>query len=297
MSAGEVLRELGGLATRRLLVDRSSRAEVDGALRRGEIVALARGRYALPAVTQAAQVAHGLGGLLSHTSAALHHGWEVKHVPECPHVTLPRKRRPPAGAAARGVRLHYADVPSEDIIDAIATGIDLTLTQCLRTLPDDEALSVADSALRHGVPPATLRRVAMAVTGPGSAKVRRIASQARAEAANPFESCLRSVALTVPGLNVQPQVWLSPLTFRCDLVDADQGLVIEADSFEWHGDRAALRRDARRYNAMVVNGWFVLRFSWEDVMFHAEYVREVLVSAVALVRRQAQPCCRHRCAA
>lgn len=164
MSAGKVLQELGGLATRRLLVDKSSRAEVDSALRCGEIIALARGRYALPADGQAAQVAHGLGGVLSHTSAALHHGWEVKHLPDPPHVTLPRKRRPPAGAANRGVQLHYADVPPEDITDGIATGIDLTLTQCLRTLPDDEALSVADSALRHGVPSATLRRVAMAVT-------------------------------------------------------------------------------------------------------------------------------------
>lgn len=96
---------------------------------------------------------------------------------------------------------------------------------------------------------------------------------------------------------MQPQVWLTPLSFRCDLADADLGVVLEADSFEWHGDRAALRRDTRRYNAMVINGWLVLRFSWEDVMFHPEWVRAVIVSAVALVRGQAQPCCHHRCAA
>jgi very-short-patch-repair endonuclease len=54
---------------------------------------------------------------------------------------------------------------------------------------------------------------------------------------------------------------------RPDLVDEDLRLVLEADSFEWHGDRVALRDDARRYDLMVVNGWRVLRFAWEDVMF------------------------------
>ena len=46
--------------------------------------------------------------------------------------------------------------------------------------------------------------------------------------------------------------------------------------------RAALASDARRYNMLVVNGWTVLRFSYEDVMFHPDEVRRVLVAAVAL---------------
>jgi very-short-patch-repair endonuclease len=270
--------------------------DVDRALRDGEIVAVARGRYALPRVAEASSVAHELSGLLGYTSAALHHGWEVKQVPERPHVIVPRKRRPPRGAHHRA-HIHYADVMPDDVTDGIATGVELTLMQCLRSLPEDEALSVADSALRHGVPPATLRRVSLMASGPGSARVRRIAAQARAEAANPFESCLRYIASTVPGLSVIPQVWLPGLDFRPDLVDEDLGIVVEAESFGWHGDRASLKRDARRYNAIIVNGWLVLRFAWEDVMFHPDYVRAVLVRAVALVAKQAQPCCDHRCSA
>ena len=80
-------------------------------------------------------------------------------------------------------------------------------------------------------------------------------------------------------------------------MDEDLGVVLEADSFEWHGDRAALRRDARRYDLMVVNGWLVLRFAWEDVMFDQDHVRSVLVAVVRLVRGRAQPCCPHRCGA
>ena len=95
---------------------------------------------------------------------------------------------------------------------------------------------------------------------------------------------------------MEPQIRLRSLNFRADLVDDDLGIVLEADSFEWHGDRAALRRDAKRYDAMVIHGWLVLRFAWEDVMFHPAYVRAVLVAAVTLVERRAQPCCPHRCA-
>jgi very-short-patch-repair endonuclease len=81
------------------------------------------------------------------------------------------------------------------------------------------------------------------------------------------------------GLSVRPQVWIGNV--RPDLVDEELRIVLEADSFEWHGGRAALKRDARRYNLLVVDGWLVLRFAWEDVMFDQRYVRSVLLRLVA----------------
>jgi very-short-patch-repair endonuclease len=295
VSVAQVLEELGGVATRAQLMAVSSRADVDRALLRGLIVATARGRYALPTTGEALALAHAVGGVLSHSSAALHHGWEVKLSPERAHVIVPRHRRVARHLSHRVVA-HYADLDPSDVSDGIVTSPEATLIFSLRGLPDDEALAVADSALRHGVPPNTLRRVAQSVQGAGSAKVRRIADAARAEAANPFESCLRWIALGIPGLSVRPQVTLPGLGVRPDLVDEQLGIVLEADSFEWHGDRAALRRDARRYNLMVVNRWWVLRFAWEDVMFEQGYVREVLEGVVDLAQLRAQPCCAHRCA-
>ena len=258
---------MGGVAARSALLHTCSRADVDRALRLGEVVALSRGRYALPSVGTAVAAAHRVSGVLSLTSAALHHGWEVKTVPDRPHVTVRRRRT--IGAEKRvGVRIHFADLVAEQLIDGIVTDHETTLEQCIRLLPDDEGLAIADSALRHGVTPATLKRVAMSARGAGARKVRRIADAARAEAANPFESVLRWIASTVPGLRVEPQRLL-PLEsgwVRPDLVDDELRIVLEADSFEWHGDRAALARDARRYNRIVAAGWLVLRFSWEDVM-------------------------------
>lgn len=290
-----MLVELGGVATRGTLIGATSRAEVDRALHHDQIVAVARGRYCLPSVEDAPRLAHALGGVLSHTSAALHHGWEVKQVPERPHVTVPRRRRVDRRLAARAT-LHYADL-APDEITGIATNPESTLLQSFRVLPEDEALAIGDSALRHGIPSNVLARIAITVRGAGAAKVRRIARLADGDAANPFESCLRHVALGVEGLHVRPQVTLAHLSVRPDLVDVDLGVVLEADSFGWHGDRAALHRDCRRYDLMVVNGWLVLRFAWEDVMFDPDYVRSVLVAVVRLVRMRAQPCCSHPCSA
>lgn len=59
--------------------------------------------------------------------------------------------------------------------------------------------------------------------------------------------------------------------------------MVEADSFEFHGHRRALKRDCERYNALVLHGWVVLRFSWEHVMHQPDYVRQCLL-AVASAR-------------
>jgi very-short-patch-repair endonuclease len=172
---------------------------------------------------------------------------------------------------------------SADDRAGIATSKLLTLTQCLRQLPQDEALAVADSAMRAGDGD-LLGRVAEQVRGPGIDQVRAVAAAARREAANPFESGLRSIALRVPRLAVEPQVVIkSPHVWaRPDLVDARLRVVLEAESWEWHGDRAGFRKDIRRYTLLTAEGWAVLRFTWEDVMFRPDWVRRVIARAVGL---------------
>ena len=79
---------------------------------------------------------------------------------------------------------------------------------------------------------------------------------------------------------------------RPDLVDEDLRVVVEADSFEWHGSRAALLADARRYNALALEGWLVLRFCWEDVMFRTSLVADALLAAVVERTELLCPRCR-----
>lgn len=287
----ELMTVLGGVATRAQLLEVVSRADLQQALASGEVVRGARDRYALASTDEAVATAHALSGVLCLTSAALHHGWAVKTVTDRPHVAVPKNRRVSAAQRARAA-VHRAHHPGDDVVDGIVTSKEVTATQCLRSLPFDEALAVADSAARAG-DLAVLRRAARTARGPGAARVRAVAAAASADAANPFESVLRAIALGVDGLCVEPQRLITSVTpwARPDLVDTRLRIVLEADSFEWHGQRAALRRDARRYNALVADGWLVLRFSWEDVMHDPAGVRAVLVAATARRTQLLCPAC------
>lgn len=282
--------EQGGVAARAAAVAATSRGDVARALADGSVVRSGYGRLTLPSCDLAVATAYGLRGVLCLTSAALWHGWAVKTVPDRPHVLVGRGRRL-SPEQQRLAEVHRGALLSEQVRDGVVTDVETTLEQCARQLPEDEGLAVADSALRSGVPPQVLARVSASVRGPGSAKVRRVLGLADDRAANPFESVLRHLALGVPGLHLTPQrvVVGSRQTVRPDLVDEDLRIVVEADSFQWHGGRADLRRDARRYNLLTVDGWLVLRFSWEDVMFDPDHVREVLTAA-ARMRTQVGRC-------
>lgn len=291
MLVSEALTLLGGVATRDQLIDCSSRAEVDEALATGTIVVLARGRYAAATVGAALGAAHRITGTVGLLSAALHHGWAVKTEPAAPQVVVPRGRKL-TRAQRSGVEVRWLDLGPDDVVGGV-TSEDRTLVDCGRFLPEDEALCVFDSALRAGYGHRRLVALMRDVRGPHARRMRQLAARATAKAANPFETCLRWIADDVTGLTVRPQVPLYAAAFlgQPDLVDVELRIVVEADSFEWHGGRADLARDARRYNRMVVNGWLVLRFAWEDVMFDQDFVREILAAAVA-ERTKMCPACR-----
>lgn len=283
----DALRRLGGVASYRALVSLSTRAQIMSCLASGDIRRTGRGSYALPTAADAIGVAHAVSGVVSHLSAAQHWAWEVKTVPDRVHVTVPRGRKSTRLLATRCVT-HRSDLAACDV-DGLVTTPHRTLTDCLRALPEDEALCVADSALRHGAVSAEdLVLLADGIDGPGARRARRVAARADARAANPFESVLRHLCSLVPGLAAVPQLAIAGPDFvvRPDLVDATLGIVIEAESQTWHNSsRAQLRRDCRRYTALVVRGWLVVRFAWEDVMFDPEYVLEELTCLVAAAQR------------
>jgi very-short-patch-repair endonuclease len=284
MDVGTHIERSGGLSTRAALIAATSRLHVDRALREGTVLRAGHGRYILPRSDDAIRIAHGANGVLALTSAALRHGWEVKVPPVKPHVIFPRHRRVPSPWRDQLV-IHRRDLTSDDVTDG-ATNREVTLEQCLRLLPDDEALVIADSALRHGEE-AALRRAVASVQGRGQARAQRIGAAARAESANAFESATRAICNTVPALHVEPQVVISSPTCwaRPDLVDVEKRLVIECESFEWHGGRQGFRKDVRRYTLLVADGWTVLRFTWEDVMFRPKWVREALIRTVGVDAR------------
>ena len=72
------------------------------------------------------------------------------------------------------------------------------------------------------------------------------------------------------GAKFRKQMWLAG--YIADFACADARLVVEADGFAFHSDRAAYRKDRERLNALERLGWRVLRFTWEDVRGRPAYV-------------------------
>jgi very-short-patch-repair endonuclease len=179
-----------------------------------------------------------------------------------------------------GLAVHWADL-AEGEVDGWRTSPVRTVLDCAKTLPFDEALVVADSALRAGVAKVHLVSAAARLSTRGRQRCLRVVESASPRSANAFESALRAIALEVPGLRVEPQlpIDLGGFVVHPDLVDTALRLAIEADSFSWHGDRAALKRDCERYDELVAAGWRVLRFAWEQVMFEPEWVASMLARA------------------
>jgi hypothetical protein len=173
------------------------------------------------------------------------------------------------------VDVRWRDLDPEDVSDGVLRP-GATFVDCARSRPFDEALSVADSALRHGDLTAQgMLGLAEQVPTTGRTQCLRVAREASGLAANPFESVPRAIAVDVPGLDLRPQLLIAEDGWSGwpDLVDRSVRLVVEADSFEFHGRRTARKRDCERYNALVVRGRVVLRFPWEHVMFEPTYVR------------------------
>lgn len=201
----------------------------------------------------------------------------MKKPPAQPVVIVPRNR----GRQQEGVTLVRWDLgPAEKVYDVLAPAP--TVVHCARTLPFDEALCVADSALRSG----RVQRPALIAAAHRLARPRRVLEvidYADHRAANPFESVPRAIARDVPGLRLTPQVDADGIGHG-DLVDEALRIVVECESWEFHSPPAAFRYDVRRYTRMTLAGWIVVRVVWEDVMHKPEEVRRQLEQAVALAR-------------
>ncbi len=283
MDVAELLARAGGIAGRRELERAAGRTALVAAVASGDVLRVARGRYALPTASAAQQSARELTGTAVLLSAAAHWGWRTKWQPERPQVAVGRGRKV-APEVRQRVDVRWRSIPDEQVVDGWVTSRVRTVHDCCALLPFDEALSVVDSALRDGAVSRQQLLVLDHVPPRLRARVSRVLDAGDACAANPFESVLRSVALGVPGLNVRPQVgirdadgWIG----RVDLADEALRIVLEADSHEFHTEADAFARDCWRYDRLVADDWAVLRFPWVHVMRRQAAIHALLTRVVA----------------
>ena len=222
----------------------------------------------------------GARACLSHESAARAYGIELLE-PGSDRVTVPRDR---SRVSIPGWLVVRADVSASDrdlVGDLSTTGVERTVLDLSRTLPWQDAVVAADSALRLGLvsEEALTGRLGRAY-GRRAAAARAVAAAVDPQSGSVLETLLRLVLLAA-GLAPRTQhVITDPggrFVARVDFCWPAHRLVVEADGYAFHADRAAYRRDRERLNDLERLGWRVLRFTWEDVRGRPGHV-------VALVR-------------
>ena len=269
------LRARGGAAHWTELKASLTRDQLELALASGRVSRARRNLYVLADIREVRRIAIAAGGVASHLTAAQHWGWKVKDPPARPCITVPRGSRKPAG----DLELHWQDLTPAETAGHVTRRVP-TVIACARAYDAATALCVADSALREGqVTRHQLLRAAQGSPRTGRAKAISVAQLADGRAANPFESVLRWVCASVAGLCAVPQVEVEGVG-RVDLMDTRLGIVIEAESVEFHGSAEAFRRDVTRYTRCAQRGLVVVRFTWHEVMHDPDYVRGALAAVV-----------------
>lgn len=181
-------------------------------VRDGELSAVRRGAYVEGAVPGAAELRHlaavdaasrqlAPGAVLSHVSAALVHGFAVWNVP-LGRVHATRDRRT-GGRVDPSVHVRAAPVDADErevVGGLLVTGRARTVADVLRTVPFEQGVVVADSALAAGVPRHDLRAAVARQKGwPGVPAARRALAFADGRSASVGESRSR-VAIHRAGL-------------------------------------------------------------------------------------------------
>lgn len=280
-----MVRLAGGIVRGAELIAHVGRAEFNRALGANEIKRQSRGIYvaATPIVEQLK--ASELRGTVSHLTAAWHWNIGITTRPLRWDVTVPsnsyRKSVPDE------VALWYREVSAEDR-DGHYTNPLRTVVDCLRDTPEPHGLAVLEHAVAVGL--VGIDDVAArvnALRGPGSAKARWVLSWYDARASPPLESALRAILLTAGIACFEPQLEImdgATRLARVDLGDPRTGVLIEADSFRWHGAQVQLANDAERYDELVARGYRVLRFAFDHVASRGGWIVEVVRRTLALAR-------------
>jgi hypothetical protein len=214
-------------------------------------------------------LACGPNAVLSHRSAAVLWGLRRGDAART-EVTVPRRL-----GGREGIRAHRGEVARDEITedDGIPTTtvartlLDLAAIldrpQLERAIEQAEALRLSDAtplaALVTRYPGRRGTAVLKAILGAEN----RTAGMSRSELEDRFLRFLAERGLPAPPTNVWLQLgedWI-----EVDCAWPDQRVVVELDSWAYHGTKAAFRRDRARDRRLKVAGWQPLRITAWDI--------------------------------
>ncbi|WP_179279590.1 DUF559 domain-containing protein [Rhodococcus sp. 05-2256-B3] len=214
--------------------------------------------------------------VLSHRSAAYLRGWTTE--PTMLDATVPRtaRLRPPSW-----LRLHRREMDST-LVDEVAalpcTISAQTMLDCLALLPRPDAELLIDERLKFGMDPASL--LCLLDRFPGRHGNVELARQVRLAVSRFASEPERALGRAVHRLGLRLEMNAAVGPFVCDFVDRRSRTIIEVDGREFHSAAAVFSKDRRRQNALVLDGWLVLRYSAFDVLAAPDDVAAEIASVV-----------------
>jgi very-short-patch-repair endonuclease len=212
-------------------------------------------------------LACGPNAVLSHRSAAVLWGLRGGEAVRT-EVTVPRRL-----GGREGIRAHRGELAPDEItqVDGIPTTtvartlLDLAAlldrAQLERAIEQAEALRLSDATPLAALVTRHPGRRGTAVLKAILCAENRTAGVTRSELEERFLRFLAERALPLPRTNVWLQIgedWI-----EVDCAWPDQRVVVELDSWAYHGTKAAFRRDRARDRRLRLAGWQPIRItSW-----------------------------------
>jgi len=231
------------------------------------------------------RITYGERARISGHLALRHAGWSlpgdsrvvvVPHQPKSaiPGVSVLRRNDAPAVRRPDGVRF---------------TRVHEALVDALVVVGSEAAVDLLDSALQKRlITPAEFHTAAMSRRGRGkrgaellAGLVERALTGTRSEAEQRMRVLLKRSA-TGPWVANHPVRDASGrIVAEIDFAHEGLRIAIEVDGRAYHSDRRAFERDRLRQNHLVLQGWLILRFTWEQITQRPQEVIAAVLAAVA----------------
>ncbi len=274
------MRRQHGLVTRAQAVeDGMTKRQIDHRLATGRWVRVARGLYRHTAVSPtplsrllAACLAHK--GIASHRSAAAVHGIDGFKLGPI-ELTVSKGRLP----SMAGVVLHQSSQLSlakpTERQGVPCTGLARTILDLASVVTRRELIAAIDAVLRdrrlrpsdlHGVLALHLRRGRNGCSALRDVLAERLSDDPvpLSEWSRMVEELLVDSGLARPRLEYRINGSDGSLLAQVDLAYPVHRVAIELDSVRYHLNHESFVADPRRRNALTVEGWTVLSFTWGD---------------------------------
>lgn len=217
-------------------------------------------------------------GWLTCASAAEVLGLPMWHPPATVHIAVPLNNAKRATAARPLTNVHIHR--TRHLTPLTVEGFPLVspaeiVASCLSCLDDLDAVCVADAALHRNL--VTKAEVAELLTGRQSRQSLGRLARADAASRSPLETRAR-LCLRDAGLVVETGVLLEGIGEVDMLVEG--WLIVETDGYEFHSSREQIRKDRRREQRALADGYITVRLTSEDVGAGEDTILRIVQAAI-----------------